>query len=363
MRQLIQHIGSEDYILPKLYCREGKIRMKEVLGIIPARSGSKTIKDKNIRLIDGKPMLAYSIEHAKAANSISRIIVSTDSEMYAQIAYKYGAEIPFLRPKEIAGDSSLDIETFGHALAYLREKEGYVPDYVVQLRPTYPIRNPNDIDNMIRIIDSDVKIDSVRCIVPAKEIAYKMWREKPDGTIEPILRDIPEAYNMPRQKLPIIYYQNACIDVIRTSVITEKHSMSGDIIVPYKLEHNYDIDTEEDFICAETAIMIQSGSKRFVFDIDGVITTAKKSLDYSNAEPNRKMIAVINKLHKKGNEIILFTARGYKTGIDWQELTRKQMDMWGVEYDELKFGKPNADFYIDDKMVAINALYRLLEKD
>lgn len=337
--------------------------MKEILAIIPARSGSKSVKDKNIRLINGKPMLAYSIEHAKQAKSITRIIVSTDSEAYAQIAREYGAEVPFLRPAEIATDTSLDIETFEHALNYLKEKEGYIPDYVVQLRPTYPVRDPNDIDNMIRIIESDTSIDSVRCVAPAKEIAYKMWREMPDGTMEPILKDIPEAYNMPRQQLPVIYYQNACIDVIKASVITDKHSMSGDKIVPYKLNHNYDIDTEEEFKCAEIAIMVQSGSKRFVFDIDGVITASGKDLDYNHAEPNTKMISIVNKLHEAGNEIVLFTARGYKTGIDWQEVTKRQMDSWGVRYDELKFGKPHADFYIDDKMLAIDALYHIVEED
>lgn len=336
--------------------------MKEVLAVIPARSGSKSVKDKNVRLINGKPMLAYSIEHAQQAKSITRIIVSTDSEAYAEIARAYGAEVPFLRPAEIATDTSLDIETFEHALAYLREREGYRPDYVVQLRPTYPVRFPGDIDNMIRIIESDTSIDSVRCVAPAKEIAYKMWREMPDGTMEPILKDIPEAYNMPRQKLPLIYYQNACIDVIKTSVITEMHSMSGNKIVPYKLRHNYDIDTEEEFKRAELAIMVCSGSRRFVFDIDGVITMSGTDLDYNHAAPNERMIKIINRLHDAGNEIILFTARGYKTGIDWQEVTQRQMDAWGVKYDELKFGKPNADFYVDDKMLSMDALYHIFEE-
>lgn len=336
--------------------------MKEVLAVIPARSGSKSVKDKNIRLINGKPMLAYSIEHAQHAKRVTRIIVSTDSETYAEIARTYGAEVPFLRPAHISTDYSLDIETFEHALSWLEQNEGYCPDYVVQLRPTYPVRFPGDIDNMIRIIENDASIDSVRCVVPAKEVAYKMWREKSDGTIIPILGDIPEAYNMPRQKLPLIYYQNACIDVIKTSVITEMHSMSGSKIVPYKLEHNYDIDTEEEFKRAELAIMVLSGSKRFVFDIDGVITASGTDLDYNHAVPNERMIKIVNRLHDAGNEIILFTARGYKTGIDWKNVTQEQMDAWGVKYDDLIFGKPNADFYVDDKMFSMDALYHLFEE-
>lgn len=223
----------------------------EVLAIIPARSGSKSVKDKNIRLMNGKPMLAYSIEHGLASEKINRVIVSTDSSRYADIALQYGAEVPFLRPKEISGDTSLDIEVFEHALNFLKEKEGYIPDIVVQLRPTYPIRRTEDIDRMIQLLIEDKTIDSVRCIAPAKEVAYKMWRMNDDGIITPLLTDIPEAYNMPRQQLPKIYYQNACIDVVRPSVITEQHSMSGKRIKGYIMEHNFDIDTEEEFLNAE----------------------------------------------------------------------------------------------------------------
>lgn len=222
-----------------------------VLAIIPARSGSKSVKDKNIRLMNGKPMLAYSIEHALAAKKINRTIVSTDSKIYADIALKYGAEVPFLRPTEISGDTSLDIEVFEHALKFLKERENYVPDIVVQLRPTYPIRRVSDIDSMIQQLIDDSAIDSVRCIAPAKEVAYKMWRMNDDGIITPLLTDIPEAYNMPRQQLPQIYYQNACIDVVRTEVITEQHSMSGKRIKGYVMTHNFDIDTEEEFLNAE----------------------------------------------------------------------------------------------------------------
>ncbi len=222
-----------------------------ILAIIPARSGSKSVKDKNIRLMNGKPMIAYSIEHALKSKTINRVIVSTDSQKYADIALKYGAEVPFLRPDEISGDTSLDIEVFEHALQFLKEKEDYVPDVVVQLRPTYPIRRIEDIDNMVEILLNDETIDSVRCVALAKEVAYKMWRMNEDGTIAPLLDDIPEAYNMPRQQLPEIYYQNACIDVVRTNVITEQHSMSGRKIKGYVMTHNFDIDTEEEFLYAE----------------------------------------------------------------------------------------------------------------
>ena len=136
--------------------------MKKILAIIPARSGSKSVKNKNIRLINGKPMIAYSIEHAKASKYINRIIVTTDSEEYAAIAREYGAETPFIRPSELAQDSSLDVDVFEHALNYLEKEENYVPDVIVHLRPTDPVRNPEDIDKMIEMMLEDDTVDAVK---------------------------------------------------------------------------------------------------------------------------------------------------------------------------------------------------------
>ncbi len=352
--------------------------MTEILAVIPARSGSKSVKDKNIRLIDGKPMLAYSIEHAAKSRYITRTIVSTDSEQYAEIAREYGAEVPFLRPAEYATDTALDYDVFAHALRFLKESEGYEPKLVVQLRPTYPIRNPEDIDHMIEQMLADSSIDSMRCIAPATEIPHKMWvcgqgeednaedSTQRDSTaissgtyavpIVPIMTDIPECYNMPRQQLPKVYYQNACIDVIRTNVITTQHSMSGQKIYGYRMKENFDIDTEEEWKRAEEYLRIQNGNKRFVFDIDGVIAGFRAGLDYAFAPPNEEMIRVINHLYDLGNQIILFTARGYVTGIDWRFVTEKQMKDWGLRYHELHFGKPNADYYVDDKMLDMKFL-------
>ncbi|MDD6070248.1 MAG: acylneuraminate cytidylyltransferase family protein [Clostridiales bacterium] len=230
---------------------------KKVLAVIPARAGSKSVPHKNIRMIGGKPMLAHSIAHGQQSKYINRIIVSTDSEEYAKIARSYGAEVPFLRPAEYATDTALDYDVFYHALSWLQEKEGYVPDIVVQLRPTYPIRDVKDIDYMVQLLLEHPEADSVRSMVKATEIPYKMWLKADtetmdvsggdDNRIVPLIREIPECYNMPRQQLPTVYYQNACIDVFRASVVLQKHSMSGDYILGYEMKENYDIDTEEDF--------------------------------------------------------------------------------------------------------------------
>ncbi len=333
-----------------------------ILAIIPARSGSKSVPHKNIRLINGKPMLSYSIEHAKESKYINRIILSTDSEAYADIGREYGAEVPFIRPVEYASDEALDIDVFRHCLTFLKDLEGYEADIVVQLRPTYPIRDVADIDSMIEILLKEPSYDSVRSIVPAKEIPYKMWFKDGNGTISPIMKDIPEGYNMPRQQLPMVYYQNACIDVVKGEVILNQRSMSGSKIYGFEMKKNFDIDTEEEFKTAEEFIRITSGQKRFVFDIDGVIAKIAVNNDYSIAEPNRIMIDIINKLYNLGNEIILLTARGYVTGIDWREITENQLKKWGLQYHELHFGKPNADYYVDDRMISMDRLIELLEK-
>lgn len=330
-----------------------------ILAVIPARSGSKSVVNKNIRIFNGKPLLAHSIEHAKASKYINRIILSTDSSEYALIGQKYGAEIPFIRPMQYATDEALDIDVFYHCLKFLQEKGGYQTDIVVQLRPTYPIRDVEDIDRMIEILMENDEIDSVRSIAPATEIPYKMWKRNEEGMITPILTEIKEAYNMPRQALPKIYYQNACIDVTRGDIILNEHSMTGKRIYGYVLKQNFDIDTEEEFLLAENYARITMGKNRYVFDIDGVIAHKEENNDYSKAKPNLEMISIINKLYDMGNEIILLTARGYVTGIDWEEVTREQLKSWGLKYHELHFGKANADYYIDDKMLPIEELKRI----
>ena len=315
---------------------------KKILALIPARSGSKSVKNKNIRLINGRPMLAYSIQHAKESRYINRIIVTTDSEEYAAIAREYGAETPFLRPAEYATDTALDIDVFRHALTWLKENEGYEPDIIVQLRPTDPYRDPAEIDKMIEIMLEDETVDAVRSIKENEVVPQK---------------DIPEAYNMPRQQLPKTYYQNGNTDLLRPRNIFEYNSMTGHKIKGYVMKDMYDVDTQKDFTRVSTYMNIKEGGKQFVFDIDGVIALKREDLDYAQAMPNERMIAIVNRLYDMGNRIVLFTARGYVTGIDWRPVTEKQMKDWGVKYHELKMGKPNADYYIDDKFLDMEFLY------
>lgn len=331
---------------------------QKILALITARSGSKSVVNKNIRIINGKPMLAHSVEHAKASRYINRIVVSTDSEEYAKIAREYGAETPFIRPAEYATDTALDIDVFAHALSFLKEKEGYVPDIIVHLRPTYPYRDPHDIDTMIEMMLQDETIDSVRSVKKNEVVPHKMWYLQEDGTLDPLMKDIPEAYNMPRQQLPDTYIQNGNVDLLRPRNVTEYHSMTGKKIKGFVMKEMFDVDTEDDFARVSQYMQIKEGGRQFVFDIDGVIALKREDLDYGQALPNEKMIRIINQLYDMGNRIVLFTARGYVTGIDWREVTEKQMKDWGVHYHELHMGKPNADFYVDDRMLSLEFLYR-----
>jgi len=339
---------------------------KEIIAIIPARSGSKSIKHKNIMSIGGKPLLAHSIEHAQKASLIDRIIVSTDSEYYAEIARSYGAQTPFIRPAELSGDESTDLEVFTHVLKFLERTEKKTPDICVHLRPTCPIRDPEEIDRMIQIILDDQELDSVRSVSEAPETPYKMWSVNPQGRMSPIIEcGIKEAYNMPRQKLPKVYIQNASVDVIRASTITLKKSMTGDFIYGYKMSTFYDIDTQEQFENSSRALNTQYKTlhdKIFCFDIDGVIATLAPDNDYSKAMPITDTISIINRLYELGNKIYLHTARGFITGIDWSEITIKQLREWGVNYHELLFGKPAADYYIDDRMISINDLSEIIKE-
>ncbi|MFA6039769.1 MAG: hypothetical protein WCV62_02380 [Candidatus Peribacteraceae bacterium] len=329
--------------------------MAGVLALIPARSGSKTVLDKNLRCIAGKPLLVHAIEQAKHAASVGRVIVSTDSERYADIARQAGAEVPFLRPAEFAGDLSTDLEVFTHAMQWLQEHEGTVPDICVHLRPTFPLRRSEDIDAVVRILLADPTLDSVRSVAPARQIPFKMWTMREDKTLVPAaICDRKEAHNLPRQLLPTAYAQNACIDAVRSSVILEKQSMTGRRIFGYLMEENSDIDTEEDLFRAEWKLLSRSwrsGGKPLVicFDIDGVVAEFLPDINYERAQPNKGMVALIRRLHAAGHRIILYTARGSETGRDWKALTERQMTEWGVPYHALHFGKPAADVYVDDR--------------
>ncbi len=159
--------------------------MTEMLALIPARGGSKSIPRKNIRPFAGHPLIAYSIAAGLAAELVTRVIVSTDDEEIAAVARRYGAEAPFLRPAELAQDHTPDLPVFQHALEWLAEHEGYQPEIVVQLRPTSPFRRVAHIDQAMYRLLEQPEADSVRTVCVPFQNPFKMWRIGPDGLMQP----------------------------------------------------------------------------------------------------------------------------------------------------------------------------------
>lgn len=236
---------------------------RKILALILARGGSKGIPRKNIRIIAGKPLIAYSIEQALTSQYITRTIVSTDDSEIAEIARQFGAEIPFMRPDEYAQDMSPDIDAFRHALQWLAEEEGYYPELVVHLRPTGPLRRVDLIDQAIDLLLKHPEADSLRSVSSPMQTPYKMWRIADNGYLEPLLRieDLPDCQSLPRQMLPAVYWQNGYVDILRPRAVLEYHSMFGDKVLPFIVnEPIYELDYKEDIPRLEEALhRLQAG--------------------------------------------------------------------------------------------------------
>ncbi len=218
----------------------------KVLAIIPARGGSKSVPDKNIRDLAGFPLIAYSIAAAKLSKMITKIIVSTDSHKIASIARTYGAEVPFMRPDAISQDHSVDHEFMVHALQYLDHEFGYVPHYIVHVRPTTPWRTPEIMDEAIQLFYSKSDASALRS-VQQTDTPYKLLHINDSGCLTGFFPGlgIPEYYNMPRQKYPPAYKANGYVDVLRPKVILEEGLMFGKSVLPFRTESTMDIDTDE----------------------------------------------------------------------------------------------------------------------
>lgn len=225
-----------------------------ILGLIPARGGSKGLPRKNIRLLAGKPLIAHSIEHGLASRHINRVIVSTDDSEIAVIAKSYGAEVPFIRPAEFATDTATDLDVFRHSLVALWENERYRPEFIVQLRPTAPLRRVQTLDLAIELMLEHPEADSLRSVSIAPFTPYKMWTVSEAGQLIPVMSSpgIHDWYDQPRQKLPPVYVQNGFVDIVRPATILEKNSMAGDFIVSFThVDPVMDIDDEESLYKAE----------------------------------------------------------------------------------------------------------------
>lgn len=239
----------------------------EVLALIPARGGSKGIPRKNVIPLAGRPVIAWSIGHAQESRHVTRVVVSTDDDEIAEVARAWGAEVPFRRPAEYAGDLAPDIDVMRHALAYLDDHEGYRPDLVVHLRPTGPVRRVADVDAAIERLAARPDADALRSVSLAHQTPYKMWRLGDDDTMTPVLElpGVRDCQSRPRQLLPPVYWQNGYVDVFRPRAVLAQDSMWGETVLAFVVESRlFDLDYPEDVPPVEDALRrLQAGDDVF----------------------------------------------------------------------------------------------------
>lgn len=220
-----------------------------IYSLITARSGSKGIKDKNIIDYNGFPLIYHSIKISKDCDSINKTFVSTDSEKYAAICKKYGAEVPFIRPKHLAEDLSTDYEVFEHFIQFLKLNNYIIPDAILHLRPTYPNRDLSLLNKCVSTFITNFKnYDSVRTVCKFDKLPQKTYYIQ-NETLIPYYKEynhIKEPFNMPRQLFPDSYIHNGCIDIVKTSTLINLKSMSGNKIYPIIMNEIDDIDNLED---------------------------------------------------------------------------------------------------------------------
>ena len=224
----------------------------KIIALIPARSGSKGVPNKNLRPLCGRPLLEWSIAACLKSQTIERTIVSTDSEEYAKIARGLGAEAPFLRPSDIATDTSTDYEFVLHALDFFK-KIDEEPEFIVHIRPTTPMRDPRVVDEAVRAFISDSKASAMRSVHEMSESAYKSFEITDDRRLKQVgARDSNlDAANNARQSFPKTYYGNGYVDVLSVAFIREHRLLHGDRIVPWITDPVVEVDTEEDFSLLE----------------------------------------------------------------------------------------------------------------
>lgn len=227
------------------------------IALVPARAGSQRVPDKNVRLLSGHPVLAYTIAAARESGVFAAVVVSTDSQDYGAIARHYGAEVPFTRPPEIAGDLSPDIEWVDYTLSKLRA-QGRVYDCFSILRPTSPFRQPDTIRRAWNQFLSAEGVDSLRAVEKCKQHPGKMWVVR-QNRMTPLLPLTPAElpwHSSQYQSLPEIFVQNASLEIAWSRVVFESRSISGTVLMPFFTEgyEGFDINDPIDWQRAQDLV-------------------------------------------------------------------------------------------------------------
>ncbi len=228
----------------------------KIISIIPARGNSKSIPLKNLSKLNDKPLIYYSIKQSLKCKLIQRTIVSTDNKLIAKIAKKYGAEVPFLRPKKISEDHSKDLGFFRHLIRWLKDNENYKPDLIVQLRPTNPFRSQKSILESIKLMVKNPKADCLRTISIPERSPYKMWVKKGKYIKHFMKKTNKQYFNSDRRKLPKIYWHDGVIDIVRFKTIEKYNDLIGKKILYLENKSPYliDIDCKKDLKIANLLV-------------------------------------------------------------------------------------------------------------
>ena len=231
---------------------------KKILSIIPARGGSKGLPGKNIKPLLGKPLILWTVEEAKKSKYINRIILSTDNMEIVQACKDRRVEIPFLRPKELARDDTPVIDVILHLLEYLRSTEGYLPDFVVLLQPTSPLRTCEDIDNVCDMLTANNEANAVISMTAVSQMPYWMRViNNNDGYVEYFISH--NYKDCRRQDLPAIHIVNGAIYMCKTDILMKSKTFSPEKTLGYLMPkcRSIDIDDIVDFKLVESILFDQ----------------------------------------------------------------------------------------------------------
>ena len=331
--------------------------------VVPARGGSKGVPRKNLRPVLGVPLVVRVGALVRELDWVDRAVCSTDHGGISTAARDAGLETPFYRSPELSGDRIGDLEVLTEALRETEADDGTRYDVVVMLQPTSPLRRP---EHVTRTVDALLEggLDAAWTVSPSDSKAhpFKQLVIGEDGSLG--LWDERGADIIARQQLETVHHRNGAAYAITRDCLLEQQTIlgarTGAVVID---EPMLSIDTEEDFAAVERVLRAREAAgerpKRhvharpltFVVDVDGVLACMTAGNDYTRSQPLTENIARINALSDAGHHVVLFTARGSATGKDWLEHTRSQMDAWGVRYEDLRVGKPAADYYIDDRLV------------
>ena len=232
--------------------------MSKILGLIPARGNSSRVPDKNMRILGGRPLVAWTFAAAQCSRMLDRSVLTTDSQRIIGVAAEYGISTPFTRPAQLATDTSRVIDTAIHALKYLADEEGYIPDYVMLLQPTSPFRTAQDIDAACEMARKHPNHDAVLSVQPAATHPYLMRDVDSEGGLRKL-----SGHKSWDQEMKPLYQMNGAIYLVKLNSLLQERDWRPDSAVGYVMpeDRSVDVDTEWDMKMA--SLIVENRLERY----------------------------------------------------------------------------------------------------